>query len=735
MKAVALTVVILLTATTAHAIDVAITDPGDGSTVSGTITVTGTSQDVGAGLVSVSIDAGPFQPAQGLDPWTFAWETGGVPDGPHTITARARQCIQCTAVFASVDVIVSNGDSPFVSITSPSEGAVIVGTLVVQGTSSGATEVSLQIDGGPFQVANGIESWNVVIEQGVLPPGPHTLTARAIDGARGEAFDAVSITASDPAPGVQTITYFSSIDGEPMTAKLYLPQNFDPLADEIALICHLHGGGGLGSVSLDLQAGADARNWIVIAPDGRQWGLADPASCPQNPNAIGQCAWCTSAAYVDNPFDPRVGPGEQDIFDAIDWAIANFNVDTARIYLTGFSMGGRGTYNIGLKNPDRFAAIVPRGPAIDMYEIFVRRPEPTGCKEGMVSGAPEDAPHVDTMYSITSGRFLIENAYNLPVFHGHGTLDTIANNDPTNAPFLHGRHILMETSWDACHEDTALCFGHTPTLSELHARHPDGYDWAFMFTPVAHTNDSLWFTGAPIAAGREGVEDPENPGNLIGIFDFLDDHTLQTSPETIVFKSYTDTHRRAYWTQIDITTPWLDLPGAIRATRTTASNTFDLELVRVETVTIDVSLAQLELAPGSPLTVTLALLDEPVYDPGLAATGETLAPTLILDSDFSGVSRVVVLRDGVGLPDSQIALTESSLAIGPLVVTAATTLVIEPVAQGDVDGDGVVGIIDLLVVLGAWGPCPSPPAECPADVDGDDTVGITDFLIVLANWS
>jgi len=110
MKAVALTAAMLLMVMPAHAIDVAITSPGDGETVSGTIVVTGTSQDVGAGLVSVSIDSGPFQPAQGLDPWTFAWEAGGVPDGPHAITARARQCIQCTAVFDSVDVIVSNGD-------------------------------------------------------------------------------------------------------------------------------------------------------------------------------------------------------------------------------------------------------------------------------------------------------------------------------------------------------------------------------------------------------------------------------------------------------------------------------------------------------------------------------------------------------------------------------------------------------------------------------------------------
>ncbi len=50
--------------------------------------------------------------------------------------------------------------------------------------------------------------------------------------------------------------------------------------------------------------------------------------------------------------------------------------------------------------------------------------------------------------------------------------------------------------------------------------------------------------------------------------------------------------------------------------------------------------------------------------------------------------------------------------------------------QGDVNGDGVVGIVDLLDLLGAWGPNPGHPA----DFDGDGDVGITDFLTLLASW-
>ncbi len=55
---------------------------------------------------------------------------------------------------------------------------------------------------------------------------------------------------------------------------------------------------------------------------------------------------------------------------------------------------------------------------------------------------------------------------------------------------------------------------------------------------------------------------------------------------------------------------------------------------------------------------------------------------------------------------------------------------------GDLDGDGAVGILDFLMLLAAWGPCPgSCPPSCTADLDGDCSVGIIDFLMLLAHWT
>lgn len=48
----------------------------------------------------------------------------------------------------------------------------------------------------------------------------------------------------------------------------------------------------------------------------------------------------------------------------------------------------------------------------------------------------------------------------------------------------------------------------------------------------------------------------------------------------------------------------------------------------------------------------------------------------------------------------------------------------------DLDGDGNVGLSDLLALLAAWGSKPNGPP----DLDGDGNVGLGDLLILLADW-
>ena len=50
---------------------------------------------------------------------------------------------------------------------------------------------------------------------------------------------------------------------------------------------------------------------------------------------------------------------DEALLGLLDEIQRTYKVDENRVYLTGLSMGGYGTWSLGLKNPDRFAAIAP----------------------------------------------------------------------------------------------------------------------------------------------------------------------------------------------------------------------------------------------------------------------------------------------------------------------------------------------------------------------------------------
>ena len=51
----------------------------------------------------------------------------------------------------------------------------------------------------------------------------------------------------------------------------------------------------------------------------------------------------------------------------------------------------------------------------------------------------------------------------------------------------------------------------------------------------------------------------------------------------------------------------------------------------------------------------------------------------------------------------------------------------------DLDCNGSVGVKDLLILLGTWGPCPK-MGDCPADFDDSGDVGVKDLLFLLGTW-
>ena len=58
--------------------------------------------------------------------------------------------------------------------------------------------------------------------------------------------------------------------------------------------------------------------------------------------------------------------------DLLDEALAKYRIDPDRVYLTGLSLGGYGSWDWSMRNPERFAALVPicgRGDAMDAARV------------------------------------------------------------------------------------------------------------------------------------------------------------------------------------------------------------------------------------------------------------------------------------------------------------------------------------------------------------------------------
>jgi predicted peptidase len=59
------------------------------------------------------------------------------------------------------------------------------------------------------------------------------------------------------------------------------------------------------------------------------------------------------------PLDTDWTPHLETLIALTDHIEQSYRVDPARVYLTGLSMGGRGSWQLGSMYPDRFAAVVP----------------------------------------------------------------------------------------------------------------------------------------------------------------------------------------------------------------------------------------------------------------------------------------------------------------------------------------------------------------------------------------
>jgi len=118
--------------------------------------------------------------------------------------------------------------------------------------------------------------------------------------------------------------------------QVYVPRAFDP-GEEWPVVLFLHGSGERGTDGLRSTCQGVAQA-IRIHPE-RFPLIAVFPQCPDDSVWIGQ------------PADAALA--------ALDQAMVEFHGDPRRVYLTGLSLGGYGTWHVAASHPGRFAALVP----------------------------------------------------------------------------------------------------------------------------------------------------------------------------------------------------------------------------------------------------------------------------------------------------------------------------------------------------------------------------------------
>jgi len=187
-----------------------VVNPVDGSIVSGSVTIqVDASDDVGVDVVEYSIDDGAYQ-VMGYNSetgyWEAVWDSTGVADGLHTITARATDTIGQTSTD-SITVTVDNiDDSPTVAITSPADGTIVSGTVTIEasaGDDKGVSKVDFYIDDA-FLATDDTEPYSAIWDTTSVVDGAHAITAIATDTIGQTASDSNGVVVDNTPPAQVT---------------------------------------------------------------------------------------------------------------------------------------------------------------------------------------------------------------------------------------------------------------------------------------------------------------------------------------------------------------------------------------------------------------------------------------------------------------------------------------------------------------------------------------------------
>jgi hypothetical protein len=200
------------------------TAPAAGS-VSGTVTVSANaSDDVGVSGVQFKLDGANLGSEDTTAPYSLTWDTRTAGNGPHTLTAVARDAAGNSGTATTVNVTVTNDvTAPAVSLTAPADGATVSGTIPVTANASddtAVTGVQFKLDGANLGSEDTSAPYSVNWSTTTATSGPHTLTAVARDAAgnsRTSGAVAVTVANDSTAP---TVSITNPADGATVSGSV-----------------------------------------------------------------------------------------------------------------------------------------------------------------------------------------------------------------------------------------------------------------------------------------------------------------------------------------------------------------------------------------------------------------------------------------------------------------------------------------------------------------------------------
>lgn len=146
---------------------------------------------------------------------------------------------------------------------------------------------------------------------------------------------------------------FRDPGGGTLPYRLFKPRGFDPRAEvKYPLVLSLHGAGERGTDNT--KQVNHARVWAAPRLQAEHPCFVVAPQCPEDRRWV-EVDW--GAKSHDQPEEPSIPMGL--VLDLIPALRREFPIDASRIYVTGLSMGGYGTWDLLARRPDWFAAAVP----------------------------------------------------------------------------------------------------------------------------------------------------------------------------------------------------------------------------------------------------------------------------------------------------------------------------------------------------------------------------------------